>query len=54
MEKSNRVNAKTRRIVAPLIIALAIGAIVLGVLWGEVRIVLQKATTICLECIGLG
>jgi hypothetical protein len=54
MEKSNRINFKARRIVAPIIIALAVAAIVVGIFWGEVQIVLTKATNICLECIGLG
>lgn len=54
MEKSNRLNFKARRIVAPIVIALAVTAIVVGIFWGEVQIVLMKATNICLECIGLG
>jgi hypothetical protein len=38
------------------IILLSVGltAMVIGITKGEVLIVLQKATLICLECIGLG
>lgn len=40
----------------PALIALAAGGALLGVgLWqGEHQVVLRKAITICMECIGLG
>jgi hypothetical protein len=36
------------------LLALAIAAIVLGVMNGEVRTVITKAVNVCLECIGIG
>jgi len=54
MEKNNRVHAKPSRIIAIAILVVASIAIAIGVVQGEALIVLKKATTICLECIGLG
>lgn len=36
------------------LLLLALGFIALGIWQGEAEIVLRKATTICMECIGLG
>lgn len=36
------------------ILAISAGMIALGVGGGEVRIVLAKATSICMQCIGIG
>jgi len=36
------------------IVLVSISLIVIGVLSREVNVVLQKATRICLECIGVG
>ena len=33
---------------------VGLGLMVLGVFRGEMAVVLQKATNICLECIGIG
>lgn len=54
MEKNNRIHIKTRRLITIGILALAGIAITIGIVQGEAFIVLKKATTICLECIGLG
>lgn len=37
-----------------IILAASIVLIVLGVISGEAKAVLNKATRICLECIGIG
>ena len=37
-----------------VILAAAAGALVLGIVSGEAEMVLEKATAICLECIGIG
>ena len=54
MEKDNRVTSETGRLVGILLIVAGLGAIAIGIWQQEVQIVLQKATLICLECIGLG
>ncbi len=54
MEKNNRIHIKTSRVVTIGILVLAGIALVIGIVQGEAFIVLKKATTICLECIGLG
>lgn len=33
---------------------ISVAFIVLGLLSGELRVVWQKAVTVCLECIGIG
>ena len=45
----------TRRAALPVIL-ICVGAamIVLGILSGELTIILRKAIYICLECIGIG
>lgn len=35
-------------------LALGIGLLVLGLLTGEYSSVLEKAVTVCLDCIGIG
>ncbi|WP_422482241.1 CD1871A family CXXC motif-containing protein [Pleomorphochaeta sp. DL1XJH-081] len=54
MEKHNRINTGTSRLISGLLIVVGLIAIVVGVVEGEALIVLKKATLICLECIGLG
>ncbi|PKM41323.1 MAG: hypothetical protein CVV04_02410 [Firmicutes bacterium HGW-Firmicutes-9] len=43
-----------RRAIPIVLLALSAGFLVLGVLNGEVAIVLSRAANICLECIGIG
>ncbi|MEZ4509217.1 MAG: CD1871A family CXXC motif-containing protein [Eubacteriales bacterium] len=43
-----------RRAFPIVLLALGAGFLVLGVLDGEVGIVLSRAANICLECIGIG
>ncbi len=43
-----------RRAIPIVLLALGAGFLVLGVLNGEVAIVLSRAANICLECIGIG
>lgn len=43
-----------RRIILIGIIILSCSAIIIGIVRGEVQTVLQKATRVCLECIGIG
>lgn len=39
----------------PLILFVVFAAIlVVGLLWGEYKTVLEKAVTVCLDCIGIG
>lgn len=58
MESKNRERNKgTRRperMIAGVILILAVLMIVYGIDRGEVSIVLNKAINVCLECIGLG
>lgn len=37
-----------------LLMALSIGVMVAGLLLGEYKAVLEKAVTVCLDCIGIG
>ena len=46
--------ALTRRVLRGLLFALALGMIAVGVSRGENDLVMHKAITICLECIGIG
>ena len=51
MSKSRGVS----RLLVPIVLLVtALVAIAIGIATGEVFTVLQKATLICLECIGLG
>lgn len=43
-----------RRLVAGVILVVAVMMIVYGTYRGEVSIVFNKAINVCLECIGLG
>jgi len=43
-----------RRAIPIVLLVLGAGFLVLGVLDGEVAIVLSRAANICLECIGIG
>ena len=47
-------NVVVRNIVRLLLILFFVACIVVGILNGEVRVVLTKAINICLECIGIG
>lgn len=42
------------RIVSILVLLLSIGMIVLGIFSGEAESVIEKATRLCMECIGIG
>lgn len=46
--------ASGRRIVAIVLVALSAAMILVGYLAGDPALVLRKAVTICLECIGVG
>ncbi len=37
-----------------VLLALSIGVMTAGLLLGEYRTVLEKAITVCLDCIGIG
>ena len=37
-----------------ILLALSIGVMTAGLLLGEYRTVLEKAVTVCLDCIGIG
>lgn len=45
---------RTRRLIAGVLLVVAVMMIVYGMYRGEVSIVLNKAVNVCLECIGLG
>ena len=51
MENNNK---GMRRLVAGVILVVAVMMIVYGTYRGEVSIVFNKAINVCLECIGLG
>jgi hypothetical protein len=46
--------SKKWMIIPIILLALSAGSVAYGVIIGEHFIVLQKATIICMECIGLG
>jgi hypothetical protein len=54
MEKGNRFHLGASRLIPLALLVAAAVAIAIGILSGEHLTVLQKATMICLECIGLG
>ncbi|MDD2406799.1 MAG: CD1871A family CXXC motif-containing protein [Sphaerochaetaceae bacterium] len=54
METSRRTNAKSSAKIAIILLILGGLLITVGIFFKEMTIVLQKATLICLECIGLG
>ena len=37
-----------------ILLALSVGAMIVGLVFGEYRAVLEKAVTVCLDCIGIG
>lgn len=43
-----------RRRLPWILLALSIGVMTAGLLLGEYRTVLEKAITVCLDCIGIG
>lgn len=43
-----------RRVIPAVLLALGAGFLMLGILGGEVAVVLSRAANICLECIGIG
>lgn len=43
-----------QRIISVTVLVLSIALIVCGVLNGEAESVIEKATRICMECIGIG
>lgn len=47
---------KTKKILLTRLALLALGAglMVFGIIRGEAAVVLQKAVSICMECIGIG
>jgi hypothetical protein len=45
---------RTKNLIACGLLLLGVVAMIAGILRGEAADVLQKATMICLECIGLG
>lgn len=59
MENNHKIRNKgmekrTRRLIAGVLLVVAVMMIVYGMYRGEVSIVLNKAVNVCLECIGLG
>ncbi|NLP06233.1 thioredoxin [Candidatus Fermentibacteria bacterium] len=46
--------AVPKRIVSVVLVAISAAMIVTGYLAGDPSIILRKAVTICLECIGVG
>ena len=49
-----KLTEKHRRIIAFVLLALGIVLILAGIFRGEVATVFNKATHICMECIGIG
>jgi len=49
-----KLTEKTRRIIALISLCVGIALIVAGVFRGEAEVVFNKATRICMECIGIG
>jgi hypothetical protein len=43
-----------RRRLPWVLLAVSLGVMVAGLLLGEYRTVLEKAITVCLDCIGIG
>lgn len=54
MEKGNRFHIGSSRLIPVVFVIAGAAGIVAGIFLGEHLTVLQKATMICLECIGLG
>ncbi|MCR5124548.1 MAG: hypothetical protein K6B43_05070 [Treponema sp.] len=49
-----KLSEKKHRIIATIFLCLGIALVVAGVFRGEAETVFQKATRICMECIGIG
>ena len=49
-----KLTEKTRRIIAAISLCVGIALIVAGLFRGEAEVVFNKATRICMECIGIG
>ncbi len=45
---------KTRKIITWLLLVFSVTLIVLGTYRGEAQTVLNKAVTVCMQCIGIG
>jgi hypothetical protein len=43
-----------RRRLPWILLAVSLGAMAVGLLLGEYKTVLEKAITVCLDCIGIG
>ena len=52
--RNKGIEKRTRRLIAGVLLVVAVMMIVYGMYRGEVSIVLNKAINVCLECIGLG
>ena len=46
--------SRKKRFVGPALLIAALVFLFIGVQNGEMKTVLKKATTICMECIGIG
>ena len=49
-----KLTEKYRRIIAFVLLALGIVLVLAGIFRGEAQAVFNKATHICMECIGIG
>ncbi len=49
-----KLTEKHRRITALVVLALGLGLLIAGIFRGEAETVFNKATHICMECIGIG
>ena len=45
---------KNKSLLRIILLIVACGCILLGLIRGEAQVVLGKAITVCMECIGLG